>query len=176
MEVPIQHIIGTIALMGLVISIGLSYTIITDFLQTDTRRQQLQEISENVALHVVEIVNLANFGNSGSGVMTCTLNLPSDVAGKTYIVEIFEDGTSLPNSWYINAYLVTNHNINATSLIPLRAGQSKTQLETTSGTLAEITYGPIYGGGNNTVVWAQKTKTEETEITRAGLGRLSAGG
>lgn len=153
----------------------LSYTVITDFLQSDIRHQQLQQVAENVALNLVEITNLANFGNSANGTMTRTLHLPADLAEKTYIIQIVND-TSQLNSCYIKAYLVTSPTVSAMSIIPLQANQSQVTLITDSGSLAgnqNIAYGSeLYGGADSTVVWAWKG----SGTTWAGIGRLTGGG
>jgi len=174
MEVPIQHIIGTVCLIGLLVSVGLAYNIITDSAQTEVRQHQLSQISQNVALSLVEIVTLANFGNSYNGTMTRSLNLPTDLAGKAYAVQICND-TSQQDNCFIKVYLAASPTISATSIIPIQASQSGVSLRTDSGALNEnqnITYGPvIYGGSNDTVVWAWKG----SGTTWAGLGRLAGG-
>jgi hypothetical protein len=159
----------------LIVSVGLAYNIITDYLQTDIRKQQLQQVAENVALNLVEIINLANFGNSANGTLTRVLDLPSDLAGKTYLVQIVND-TTQPNGCYIKTYLDTRPDITATSLIPLQANQPQVDLITSPGTLLgnQVVWhnATIYGGSSGIVVWAWKG----TGITWAGVGRLLAGG
>ncbi len=51
-EVSIQHIIGTVALIGLVISSGLFYTVFTSYVQDSNRRKELEQISATVALNL----------------------------------------------------------------------------------------------------------------------------
>jgi hypothetical protein len=168
---------GTVALIGLIVSVGLAYNIITDSLQTDIRKQQLQQVAENVAQNIVEIINLANFGNLGNGTLTRVLDLPSDLSGKVYLIQIVND-TKQQNNCYIKTCLDTRRDVTATSLIPLQSSQSHVDLITSNGTLAGsrarvIQYNAtIYGGRNDTVVWAWKG----TDITWAGIGRLLAGG
>ena len=132
-------------------------------------------MAENVAINLVEIGNLANFGNSANGTMTRTLDLPVDLAGNAYMVGIVNDTSQ--GICYINASLVTNSHISAMSIIPLQANQSQIVLKTSeTGTLAGnqvITYGStIYGGAGSTVVWAWKG----SGTTWAGIGRLNGGG
>ncbi len=174
MHVPIQHIIGTVALIGLVITIGLSYQIITDYLQTDLRHQQLQQVAENVAINIVEIGNLANFGNSANGTMTRTLDLPLDLSGNAYMIGIVNDTSQ--GICYVNASLVINPHLSAMSILPIQSDQSIIVLKTDeTGTLTGnqiVTYGPtIYGGAGQTVVWAWKG----SGATWAGIGRLTGG-
>lgn len=160
MDVPIQHIIGTVALIGLLICVSLAYNIITESMQTEVRKQQLQQVAENVALNLVEVITLDHFSNS-IGNVTRTLDLPLELAGKTYVVQIFND-TSKPNSCFVKVYLATMPYVNATSPIPLNATQSQIALETDS---------TIYGGAKN-IVWASKG----SGIIRAGLATKVRGG
>ena len=41
MNIPIKHVIGTLALIGLVVAAGLSYTMITAYIEMDMVKQQL---------------------------------------------------------------------------------------------------------------------------------------
>ena len=134
-------------------------------------------MAENVAINLVEIGNLANFGNSANGTMTRTLDLPVDVAGKAYMINLINSSQTagqLDNTTcYVKTYLVTNPTLSAMSVIPMQANQSQIVLGTNEKDMpAGITYGPIYGGADNTVVWAWKG----SGITRAGIGRLTGGG
>jgi hypothetical protein len=182
-HIPIQHIIGTVALIGLVVSAGLAYTIMTSYIERDILEQQLKQVSEIVALNIVEIVNLANFANFGNltrnGTMIRTLDLPSDIGGKSYAVQLV-DQTSQNQGYDVISYLSSEGSTRATSEIPINSTQSSVQLVTSGppitcwievGKEAVTSSTVVYGGNNNTVVWAWK----EGDVTHAGLGILHEG-
>lgn len=159
MNVPIQHIIGTVAIIGLVLTTGLAYSIITSFVEMDLKKQQLKQISENVALNIVEMSNLVRFANYTNKPMMKIVDLPVDLGGSTYTVELV-DGTAEGEGYFVRANLTSNEHVTATSLIPVNAGQ-KLILYTNSTTTSMIVgfentnitcSGTVYGK-DGTVVW-----------------------
>jgi hypothetical protein len=173
MDVTIKHVIGTIALIGLIITAGLAYTIITSYIETDIIKQQLKQIAENVALNIVEIVNLVNFANVGSNAtLMKVLGIPSDLGGKAYAVQLVNE-TSQGSGCYVYIYLVSRMDVAASSSIPLNSTQTQLVLATDSeGTLLvrgneTIQYsGVVYGGAKDIVVWGWKG----TGATWTGIG------
>jgi len=187
MHVPIQHVIGTAALIGLVISAGLAYNIISSSIQNDIIENQLQQVSEVVALNIVEIVNLANFANFGNltrnDTMARTVDLPLDVSGKAYAVQLMY-ANSQDQGYNVTSYLVADRNTVASSLIPINSNAGLVQLVTAvtspptmysvDGGEATVTASSVvYGGSNSTVVWAWRG---EGNTTIAGLGRIAFSG
>lgn len=186
MHVPIQHIIGTVALIGLVISVGLAYTIETSSVQQDIAQQQLAQVSEVVALKIAEIVNLANFANFGNftrnDTMMMTLDLPLDLAGRAYAVQLM-NGTTGDQGYYVNSYLVAQSTTSASATVPFNPAQGSVQLTTDAanasnlywvetGTEAVTSSIVIYGGNSRAVVWVWKG---EGNVTLAGLGVITVG-
>lgn len=190
MDVPIKHVIGTIALIGLVIAVGLSYSIITSYIEADVIRKQLEQISEHVALNLVEIVSLVNFANFVKDrPMMKILDLPSDLGGKAYIIKLVKvEGTDQIKGHYVQAQLATREDVYARSSLPLNATQSQIVLITdTTGKLPVtgedkiIEYsGSVYGGTQEirdktglvieqryVVVWGLKVNAT---LTLAGIG------
>jgi hypothetical protein len=159
MKVPIQHIIGTVALIGLMITTGLAYSVITSFIDTDIKQQQLKQISENVALNIVEMSNLIRFANYTNRPMMKILDLPIDLSGSTYTVQLV-DGQTFGEGYYVRANLTTNEHTTATSLIPVSAGQNLV-LNTTTATNTlivgfdntNITCSGVVSGKSEFVVW-----------------------
>lgn len=159
MEVSLQHIIGTVALIGLVISAGLFYSIFTSSLQDDNRKKQLAQISENVALNMEEMINLAKFSKYSSEYMVKIIDLPVDIDGKSYQIQLNEDPTK---GFYVHTFLSTQKTISADSAIPYNSAGIPIKLETTE-TAYTITAGinnvtisvsgTIYGK-NSTAIWA----------------------
>lgn len=170
MDVPIQHIIGTVALIGLVISAGFAYTIITSYIEGSVIEQQLKQVSEIVALGIVEMVNLSNFTNFGrNNTMMRTIDLPIDVGGKAYAVQLMKE-TDQTEGYNVTSYLLTDHNVKASSFVPFNFNSTSSELYwVKEGKIAVISELTIYGGSDKTVVWAWSGG----DITTAGLGRIS---
>jgi len=185
MDIPLKHVIGTIALIGLVIAAGLSYTIITSYIETEVTKQQLNQIAENVALNLIEIITLVNFANYTGNVQMKILELPSDLGGKAYTIQLINE-TSQNQGCYVQTQLVTRKDITAKSLIPVNSTQTHLKLVTDEegtqqvrGENTKIIYysGMVYGGTQDIqdiVVWAWK---ESLWTTWVGIGLWkSAGG
>lgn len=186
MHVPIQHIIGTAALIGLVISVSFAYTILTSSVQQDIVQQQLAQVSEVVALKIVEIVNLANFANFGNftrnDTMMMTLDLPPALSGRAYAVQMM-DGVDNSQGYSVNSYLVAQNTTSASATVPFNSTQGSVRLTTDAadasnvywleaGTKAVISSIVVYGGNSRAVIWAWRG---EGNVTRAGLGVITAG-
>lgn len=186
MHVPIQHIIGTVAIIGLMISVGLAYNIETSFVQQDISQQQLAQVSEMVALNIADTVNLANFANFGNftrnNTVMISLNLPLDLAGRAYAVQLMNE-TGDNQRYNVNSYLLDQHTTNASATVPFNSAQDSVQLTTDvtdAGNLYWIETGVeavtssivVYGGNSRAVVWAWKG---EGNATLAGLGVISVG-
>lgn len=179
MKVPIQHIIGTIAVIGLMITTGLSYSIITSYVDRDVKQQQLKQIAENVALNIVEMSNLIRFANYTNRPMMKIIDLPIDLGGGTYLVQLVDGGT---DGYYVRANMTSNQHITARSLIPLSAGQNLV-LNTTTATNSllvgfdntNVTCSGVVYGTNHFAVWAV-TKQEldpdnnQIQIIEVGIG------
>lgn len=156
-EISIQHIIGTVTLIGLVISTGLFYTVFTSFIQDDNRKKVLGQISENVALNLEEMINLVKFSKYSSDYLIRIIDLPTDVGGRAYKIQLVNDSNRL----YVHTFLATQPTLNANSTIPYNSGEIPLKWNTTD-TIYKITVGvdnlkiacsgTIYGK-NGTVIW-----------------------
>jgi len=178
MDVPLKHVIGTVALIGLVIAVGLAYTVITSYIEAEAARKQLEEITEFVSLNLVEIISLVNFANYTGNIQMKIINLPADLGGKAYLIRLVNE---TGQECQVQAQLVTRNDVSAKSPIPLSSSEAKIKLITDSegtlkvgeGEIKQIFYsGTVYGGDHDIVVWAKKVySTEEAEVsTWAGIG------
>ena len=183
MDVGIQHIIGTVALIGLVASAGFAYTIITSFIDTDVNTERLQQVSEVVASNLVEIMNLAKFAKYSDTNMTKNIDVPSDLAGKAYEIQLVNDA----GQWIVRSYLVTNNHVSSDSKIPLSSADVTISLWTEQ-TVHEMVVGldqsiihisgTVYGG-NQIVVWAWPNWNpidESPSNLKIGIGWIPANG
>jgi hypothetical protein len=180
-EISLQHIIGTIALISLVVSASLFYTIFTSNVQDDSRKKQLGQISESVALNIEEMINLAKFSKYSSGVMVKTFDLPIAVGDQPYKVQLVNDTVK---GVYVHSFLASQPTVCADSTVPYNSGDIPIQVETTPNTHsieagADNTVvtcsGTIYGKSSS-AVWANLTWTSnvnEPELITIGLGWLS---
>jgi len=173
MDVPLTNVIGTIALIGLVITSALAYSIVTSYIETNVLKQQLNQIAEYVALNLVEIVNLVNFANFlNNGTMMKILKLPSDLP---YLVKLVNE-THSGRGYYVQTQLVERSDITGSALIPSNATETGTifvidssgTLNIVKGDAGSIRYcNTVYSGAQNIVVWGWK-KADNT--TWAGIG------
>ena len=180
-EVSLQHIIGTVALIGLVVSACLFYSSYTTAVQNDSREKQLGQISENVALNIEEMINLAKFSKYSSDYMVKIIDLPTAVGDQTYKVQLVSDPDK---GVYVHTFLATQPTIKADSTIPYNSGIIPIKAETT-----ETPYNIVAGANNLTItcsgtiyaksgtaIWANMDWTSggnEPDLITIGIGWVS---
>jgi len=180
MDVPITHIIGTAALIGLVISVALAYQIIVDYIEANVLEAQLEQIAEYVSMNLVNLISLTEFAYgdlSSPTVMTKILNLPEDLNERPYLIRLVNES----GNCYVEAKLVTRSDISARSPIPLNSTRARLTI-TTEETISEISNifpegtitlsTTVYGGNPKIVIWCWKY---DSNTIYAGLG-VQAGG
>jgi hypothetical protein len=183
MDVPLKHVIGTVALIGLVIAISLSYTIITSYIEGDVARNKLNQIAEYVSLNLVEMISLTSFANTSDiYAQIKILNLPSDLAGKAYMIQLI-NATNKNQGCYVQTQLVTRKDLTAKAPIPINSTKTQVKIVTemegdlrVRGQTEKRVYpsGMVYGGSREIVVWGLKISLNTTNI---GIGLWkSAGG
>ena len=181
MDVPISHILGTAALIGLVISAALAYQIIVGYVETNVLKSQLKQTAEYVSMNLVNLISLTEFaygGLSTPSVMIKTLNLPKDLSEKPYLVRLVNES----GKCYIKVELVTRSDLYAKSPIPLNSTNARITIAT-EDVITRITAdfpddtitlsSVVYGGNPNIVVWCWKNTSD---LIYAGLGSLTGGG
>lgn len=136
-EVTIQNIIGTVALIGLVISACFFYEGYTSFIRQDVQENQLKQISENVALNIEELTNLAKFSLYSTSYMVKIIDLPDAVDSKSYQIQLVDDPQK---GCYVHCFLTTQPSISADSTLPYNSGQTQLTVQTSSS-VVEITTG-----------------------------------
>lgn len=174
MDVPITHIIGTVALISLVISVALAYQIIVGFVETKVLEAQLKQTAEYVSTNLVNLISLTEFAYgevSSSTVMIKILKLPPDLSGNPYLVRLVSEN----GKPYVEVELITQSNLSARSPIPLNSTRTYVIIVTHEVWLPDNTVRPtnvVYGGNPNAVVWCWKN----TSISMcAGIGVLTGG-
>lgn len=185
MNIPIQHIIGTAALISLVISASLVYYIFTSAAETDIKKQQLSQITENTALNLAEMINLVTFANYTYEPMIRIMHLPVDLSGSTYTIELVNE-TSQGKGYLIRANLTSNQHITASSFLPsnsvenLRIYTDSTTRQMTAGIQGTtIICSNVVYGKSGIVVWGRaQMETDEdggnpVRFIEVGLGWLA---
>ncbi|MEM0253075.1 MAG: hypothetical protein QXK78_00705 [Candidatus Bathyarchaeia archaeon] len=171
MDVILKHIIGTLALIGLVITVGLAYTTTASYVEMEVAKVQLKQIAEHVSLNLIEVISLVSFANYPSRQIK-GIDLPTDIGGKAYMVKLMvKEGKC-----YVRAELATEVTYTE-SLIPIKPDEDikfLTEVEFIQGENGEIYSGIIYGGNSNTFVWAELMRPNGEII--AGLGWRKIGG
>jgi hypothetical protein len=179
MDIPLKHVVGTVALIALVIAVGLSYTIITSYIEAEVARTQLEQIAEHVSLNLVEIVSLVNFANYTGNTQMKIIKLPTDLGGKAYMIRLVNE---TGQGCYVKAQLATRNDVTASSPVPINSSETQLRLITSEeGTLKvrgeelkEIYYsGMVYGGDHDIVVWGLKVSLN---VTWAGIGLWKSSG
>ena len=169
MDISLTHVIGTIALMGLLISTGLAYSIITSYVETEITKQQMDQIAEHVALNLVEIVNLVNFANFlNNATMMKTLKLPSDLACLITLV----NETGQGRGYCVVAQIAGRNGVSGTAQIPINSTQSGlTFMVDSEGTLnvdpGTVQYSGSVYSSTRFVVWGWK---KDDYTTWVGIG------
>ena len=86
-SVTISHVIGTVALIGLFISVGLTYQIHFNDMQDQATKAQLQVVADHVSTLIVDICSLGSTAQTGQ-LLIKSLDLPAQVAQSSYNVSL----------------------------------------------------------------------------------------
>jgi hypothetical protein len=173
--VSIQHIIGTAALLVLVLSLAYAYQIVVTSVQVSVIRTQMEQVAEYVAQSVSDVVSLTEFayGALSSGTVSKSLKLPPDLSGRPYLIRLEGGG----GSYYVVVEVSGMSNVYARSPIPLRNTTAAVKIVTgedpdVSSALLGVEPKPcVYGGNEKAVVWCKKTWIEgQGYVILVGLG------
>jgi len=172
--VSIQHIIGTAALLVLVISLAYAYQIVVTSVQIGAIRVQTSQVAEYVAQSVSDIVSLTEFAYGAlkeSGTVSKSLKLPPDLSGKPYLVRLEGEG----GSYYVVVEVSGMSSAYARSPIPLRDTTAVVRIVASENfNLSDARVKPkpyVYGGNPKAVVWCEKAWLEDQGyVILVGLG------
>lgn len=181
-HVSIQHIIGTIALIGLALSAALAYQIIIGYIEVNVLQSQMNQTAEYVSMSIANIISLTEFTYGilpVGGTITKRLNLPADLSGKNYIVRLVNES----GKYYVYVEISGKSDLYAKSPIPVNSTTTPiimvTEKMIRDGSirlldgrfvnLSDDDVKPqayIYGGNPNAVVWCEKRE----DVLYVGLG------
>ncbi|MBS7624239.1 hypothetical protein KEJ29_01505 [Candidatus Bathyarchaeota archaeon] len=159
-HISIQHIIGTVALIGLAISLALAYQIVVGYVEENVIRTQLSQTAEYVSMSISHIINLMDFtyGMFKEYVtVSKSLNLPSDLSGKAYIIRLVNESGIL----YVRVEIPGRSSLYAKSSIPVNPASNISIVTDENFTPNDSTIEPkeyVYGGNPNVVVWCEIRK------------------
>ncbi len=185
LPVAIQHVIGTVSILLLSISIGVSFNNVASFVQTDVSKKEMNQIATHVSLNLVEVATLTN--SSGYTLtLVKTIGLPSDIGGKAYFVQLV-DATSQDKGYLVKVTLRSQRGVSVESFLPINSTSIVSQMsvvnnrnpawgDTVPGSRPTVTYttdldgtvDAVVYGGNNAVVWAR----QEENMLYMGIGYL----
>ncbi|MEM2464187.1 MAG: hypothetical protein QXL85_01045 [Candidatus Bathyarchaeia archaeon] len=157
-HVSIQHIIGTVALIGLAVSVALAYQIVIGYVEENAIRAQLGQAAEYVSMNIANIVSLADFTYgmfSPQKTVSKRLNLPAAIGRKPYKLAIVGRG----GEYYVRVEVAGREDLYAESPI-LVSPTWRIRVFTAGGDEPSDTrINPqerVYGGNPNVVVWCEK--------------------
>ncbi|MEM2351336.1 MAG: hypothetical protein QXT26_02905 [Thermoproteota archaeon] len=156
-HVSIQHIIGTVALIGLVVSLALAYQIIVVSVETSVLKTQLNQVAEYVSMCISNVMSLTDFtyGIFKEYVtVSMNLDLPADLGGKVYVIRFVNETGGL----YVlvevpgrrDLYAKSSISVNPTSNIQVVVDENFAPSDPTVEPKSHI-----YGGNPNAIVWCE---------------------
>lgn len=157
----VQHIIGTVALLGLILSTVLAFQMFIGFIVEDVVRTQLSQIAEYTSMCIANIVSLTDFTFgmlSTTEAVSKRLGLPSSINGRPYNLTIIEK-----NEGYYVQVKIIGSSLYAESPITVKLAQRfkvfSEDREELLNLLEASQVEPrswVYGGSPNVVVWCLK--------------------
>ncbi|MCX8170943.1 MAG: hypothetical protein N3E47_03075 [Candidatus Bathyarchaeota archaeon] len=156
-HVSIQHIIGTVALIGLAVSVVLAYQIIVGYVEANVLKTQLNQVAEYVSMSFSNIISLTSFTYgilNESITVSKGLKLPADLGGKIYTIRLVNDSDGL----YVLAEIPGRSNLYAKSPIPVSPATKVQIIMDENFALNDPSIKPkkhVYGGNPNIVVWCE---------------------
>lgn len=152
--------------MGLAVSLVLAYYIIVSSVETNVLKTQLNQVAEYVSMSISNVISLVDFtyGKFKENVtVSKSLNLPTDLSGKAYIVRLVNE----TGGFYVLAEIPGRSDLYAKSPIPIRSSVNIQIVKERIAIIREhgiimipedFTIKPsnyIYGGNPNAVVWCE---------------------
>jgi len=179
-HVSIQHIIGTVALIGLAVSIALAYQIIVSSVEESVIKTQLNQTAEYISMSLTNVISLTDFTYgiiSTSEPVTKHLDLPEMIGGKPYNITIVKR----EEEYYVHVEIIGRSDLYAESPIIVKSTQririlAGVDLEIAESLLEDFDVEPrawVIGSTLEVVVWCYKYY--EDDVMYAGLGILGGG-
>jgi len=134
-SVTLSHVIGTVALLALFITSGMSYSIYFADMQEQASIAQLQGIADYVSVVILDIYSIGS-SSGGDQLLVKTLSIPSQVAQSSYNLSLVRVCTpSSEVAFVVLVKLTWKPSIYAESQLPWNGLDGKLSLF--NGTLLE---------------------------------------
>jgi hypothetical protein len=179
MEASLSHVIGTVALILLTASAASYFAAAVYHIQTEILKQHLTEVANYILTSIIEITVLIRFTDIlNNATIFKTLNLPTDISGYAYIVEL--KGESGEGA-YLHLYISSRRDVEVSLKLPLKIAETNVKIFTVNDEAIILSArngvikpsGRVYGGGKNIVAWGWR---ENTTLIWAGIGTWDGGG
>ena len=165
-SVTISHVIGTVALIGLFITAGMSYQIHFTNLREEAGAAQLQSIADYVSTAIMDVYSIGS-SVRGDQLLFKTLEIPGQVAQSSYNISLIRVTTvSGEQTFSVLARLTWKPTVYAESELPFNGLDG---LGLYNGTLPDgfeassiqpRTY--VLGGVSTSVVWYDRASSSVT--------------
>lgn len=162
------HTIGTLALLGMLIAVSVSFLMVTSSLQVEVTKEQLSALGEYIALHIVEMATLVDTSNLNKNdtekIMIWNISLPPDIQGKIYAIDLVSLQTS--NSYFVRLFMLTRPDIKVEVPIPLTYVSQRIVLSTSLLPSLNPTDRLYSGEGFSFAIWGYRSSFIEEETGR----------
>ena len=111
-----SHLIATSALIIMIATMQVSYFYIVDNVWEEMTRRELKEIADYVSDTIANMYFLVNSTNHHDVTLEKTLDLPTEIADSSYIIQILNDTDGFAQS--VLAFLENKSWLNANSWLP----------------------------------------------------------
>jgi hypothetical protein len=129
LPISIQHIIGTVSILMLTISISLAFSTVSSYVQTDISKKEMAQVADHVSLNLMEVATLTNSSTLDTTIVK-TIDLPAEVGGRAYFVELI-NATNEGKGYVVQVGLVSQLSVNVNSSLPISTLPTKTVNVTT---------------------------------------------
>jgi len=179
LDVPVSHVIGTVALILLVASVASYFVMTVSHVHAEILRQQLKEVANYISANLMEIIALLHFIDIlYNTTMFKVINLPPDISGYLYVVEVGGE-EAYKKGAQIRLYLLSKSDVEVFLRLPLETVGTSIKLFTVNDGATSLLArnglirpsGRLYSSHNNIVVWGWK---ENATSIWAGIGFLEA--
>ena len=164
-QVALPHVIGTVTLIGLLGIVIFYANDLNMHVKFESAETQLRDISEYVSSEIIAMTNIVNLSHNSS-VIYRIIDIPDDVNGYGYVIEIVNDS----GTWIVRAYLDSYPTVKAESYLYLSGGINISVdvkiIQVSNGRI--ITGSTLYSGVRYPVIWC---RSEGMNVT-IGIGRL----
>ena len=166
-SVTISHIIGTVALIGLFITVAMNYSIFFGQLQEQATVAQLQGIADYVSANLLDLYSVGS-NSKGDQFLVKTMDIPSGAAQSSYNVSLVNISTTFNETGFaVLVKLTWKPYIYAQSQLPWNGQEGKLLLSNGSlprGVQSSLVQSKpfVISGISTQVLWYCRTGTNVT--------------